>query len=250
MAKKYWPKEDPIGKRITIGRGLGPQFDEPAREIVGIAGDVRERGLNSPAPPVMYVPTAQLSDGLIGFINSVIPITWIVRTSLPLARLTEELRKQFLSVDDHLAVANVRTLSEINATSLARERISMNMLAVFSAIALVLAAVGIFGLMSHSVQQRTHEFGVRLSLGATPGNIIKLILTEALRLTAAGLTLGVLAAVGLTRLLSSLLFGVRPTDPATFVVMSLLLGVIACMAACIPARRATAVNPVIALRME
>src|SRR5262249_58727819 len=118
--------------------------------------------------------------------NSVIPITWIVHTSLPLARLTEEIRKQFLSIDAHLAVANVRTLAEINATTMARERISMNMLAVFSGIALVLAAVGIFGLMSHSVQQRTHEFGVRLSLGGNPGNIIKLILVEAIRLTTAG----------------------------------------------------------------
>jgi putative ABC transport system permease protein len=250
MAKKYWPKEDPIGKRITIGKGLGPQFEEPGREIVGIAGDVREHGLNKAAPPVMYVPIAQLSDGFVAFANSVIPITWIVHTKLPLARLTEELRKQFLSIDDHLAVASVRTLSEINAASLARERISMNMLAVFSAIALLLAAVGIFGLMSHSVQQRTHEFGVRLSLGATPGNILKLILVEALKLTTAGVILGVLGAFGLTRLLSSLLFGVRSTDPATFIVVSAILGVIACLAACIPARRAIAVNPVIALRME
>jgi putative ABC transport system permease protein len=250
MARKYWANDDPIGKRIIIGKGLGPQFEEPAREIIGVVGNVRELGLNQPAPPVMYVPMSQLSDALVTFGTSVIPMSWLVHTSLPLSKLTGEIQKQFLSIDDRLAVANARPLTEANATTLAREKISMNMLAVFSAIAVVLAAVGIFGLLSHSVQQRTQEFGVRLSLGATPGDIMKLILLEAAKLIAAGLVMGIGGAIGLTRLLSSLLFGVRPTDLATFVGVSLFLAGIACLATCIAARRAAAVQPAVALRIE
>src|SRR5262249_55983198 len=158
--------------------------------------------------------------------------------------------KEFLSVDDHLAVAEIRPLVELNATTQARERIGMTMLTVFSVIALVLAAVGIYGLMSHSIQQRTHELGVRISLGATAGDIFKLIMADAVKLTVSGMFAGVLGAIGLTRLLSSLLFNVKSTDPLTFFSVCLVLGLVALTAAYIPARRAIAINPVIALRME
>ncbi|HYR84012.1 MAG TPA: ABC transporter permease [Terriglobia bacterium] len=250
MARKYWPNDDAIGKRLTIGKGLGPQFDEPPREVIGIVGDVREEGLNKPAPAVMYVPMAQLSDGFVAFANAVIPVTWIVHTSAPPLTLAEQIRKEFLSVDDHLAVARIRALSDANAETLAREKISMNLLSVFATVALLLAAVGIYGLMSHSVEQRTRELGLRVSLGATRGNILRLILGRAIKLTGLGVLLGVLGAIGLTRLLSSLLFGVKPTDPGVFVIVSLVLTAVALIAAYIPARRATTVDPLTALRMD
>ena len=250
MAKRYWPNEDPIGQRMTLGKGLGPQFEEPSREIIGIVGDVRESGLNRPAPPVMYVPMAQMSDGFVAFANAVIPVTWMVRTAPAPFTLTEAMRKEFLSIDDQLAVARIRALESANAETLVRERISMNLLGVFAVIALILASVGIYGLMSHSVEQRTQEIGVRLSLGASPHDIRKLILGHAMKLTTLGVLIGVLGGLGLTRLLSSLLFGVNPTDPMTFVVVSLILSVVAFIAAYIPTRRAMAVSPVIALRSD
>jgi putative ABC transport system permease protein len=248
MANKYWKGEDPVGKRITIGKGLGPQFDEPVREVVGVVADVREQGLNKPAPPVMYVPMAQLSDAFVSFANGVIPVTWIVRTTAASAAITAEIRKEFLSVDSQLAVARVRPLAAANATTLFRERISTSLLGIFAAIALVLAAVGVYGLMSHSVKQRTLELGVRLSLGATTADILRLVLGHALKLTALGILIGIVGAVALTRLLTSLLFGVGAGDPLTFIAVSSILAVIAFIAAYIPARRAIAINPVVALR--
>jgi ABC-type antimicrobial peptide transport system permease subunit len=198
----------------------------------------------------MYVPMAQMSDGFVAFANAVIPVTWMVRTAPEPFTLTEAMRKEFLSIDDQLAVARIRTLESANAETLVRERISMNLLGVFAVIALILASVGIYGLMSHSVEQRTQELGVRLSLGASPHDILKLILGHAMKLTTLGVLIGVLGGLGLTRLLSSLLFGVNPTDPMTFVVVSLILSAVAFIAAYIPTRRAMAVNPVIALRSE
>ena len=248
MAKKYWANENPLGRRITIGHGLGLQFEDPPREIVGIVADVREAGFNKPAPPVMYVPMNQMSDALIGFGNSVLPTTWIVRTASSSTGLATTIRREFASIDSQLAVANVRPLNEANLNTLANENISTNLLTVFAAIALVLASVGIYGLVSHAVQQRTQEIGVRLSLGATPADVYKLILGQAMKLALAGVLLGVAGAIGLTRFLSSVLFGVRPADPPTFVIMSIVLAAIALLAAYVPARRAISIKPVVALR--
>ncbi len=250
MAKKYWPNENPLGERMTLGQGLGPQFEEPPREIIGIVRDVRESGLNQPAPPVMYVPMAQLSDRFVAFANAVIPVTWMVRTTPPPFTLTEAVREEFLSIDNQLAVARIRTLESANSETLVRESISMRLLGVFAAIALVLASVGIYGLMSHSVEQRTQELGVRISLGASRSDILTLVLGHAMKLSILGVLIGVLGAIGLTRLLSSLLFGVDPIDPLTFIGVSLMLTSVTFIAAYIPTRRAMAVNPVIALRSD
>src|SRR5262249_4256092 len=151
-----------------------------------------------------------------------LPITWIVRTTGASASITETIRREFLSLDGQLAVAKVRPLAEANSATLFRERIATSLLGVFAAIALVLAAVGVYGLMSHSVQQRTLELGVRLSLGAAASDIYKLILGHAIKLTLIGLLVGIAGAVGLTRLLGSLLYGVGASDPVTFVGVSLV----------------------------
>ena len=198
----------------------------------------------------MYVPMTQLSDAFVTFANAVIPVTWVVHTKPAPFTLTTAIRKEFLSVDDRLAVARIRTLAEANAETLARENISMNLLGVFGLLAMVLAAVGIYGLMAHSVEQRTQELGVRISLGASRGDILRLILGDAAKLAAVGVLFGVLGAIGLTRLLSSLLFGVNATDSPTFIVVALALSAVALTAAYIPARRAMAIDPVTALRIE
>ena len=249
MAKKYWPNGEALGQRITIGgKGLGAQFEDPPREIVGIVGDVREDGLGKPAPPIMYVPMSQMSDALIAWGTGVLPFSWIVHTAANPSSVMEAVKQEFLAIDDDLPVAHVRTLAEANAVTLGPQNIAMNLLSVFAALALALATIGIYGLMWHSVQQRTQELGIRMSLGASKRDIYHLILKQAATMTIAGIFIGIAGAIGATRVLASMLFGVRSTDPLTFLAVASMLAVVSVLAAYLPARRATTINPIIALR--
>ena len=250
MAKKYWPKQDPIGSRITIGKGLGPDFDEPAREIVGIAGNVREHGLTDADQGVMYVPDGQVSNGLTQLANKVLPLSWIVRTSMEPKALTAAIQHEFLAFDGQLPVSKIRTMEQVIAESTARQNFNMLLLTIFAATALLLAAIGIYGLMAYSVEQRTQEIGIRIALGAGSHDMLRLVIVQGLRLAGIGMAIGLAAAFGLTRLLSSLLFGVKTTDPMAFGVVVATLAAVAGIATYIPARRATRIDPVIALRYE
>jgi putative ABC transport system permease protein len=250
MAKKYWPKQDPIASRMTIGKGLGPEFDEPAREIVGIVGDVRENGLADANQGVMYVPDGQVSNGLTQLANKVLPLSWIVRTSMEPKALTAAIQHEFLAFDSQLPVSKIRTMEQVIAESTARQNFNMLLLTIFAATALLLAAIGIYGLMAYSVEQRTQEIGIRIALGAGSQDMLRLVIVQGLRLAGIGMAIGLAAAFGLTRLLSSLLFGVKATDPIAFAVVVVTLAVVAGVATYIPARRATRIDPVIALRYE
>ena len=250
MAKKYWPKQDPIGSRITIGKGLGPDFDEPAREIVGIAGNVREHGLTDADQGVMYVPAGQVSNGLTQLANKVLPLSWIVRTSMEPKALTAAIQHEFLAFDGQLPVSKIRTMEQVIAEATARQNFNMLLLTIFAATALLLAAIGIYGLMAYSVEQRTQEIGIRIALGAGSHDMLRLVIVQGLRLAGIGMAIGLAAAFGLTRLLSSLLFGVKTTDPMAFGVVVATLAAVAGIATYIPARRATRIDPVIALRYE
>ena len=250
MAKKFWPKEDPIGRRITIGRGLGPEFEEPARQIVGVVGDIRDRGLDNEPPPVMYVPFGQMPDGLMALMNRVLPTTWLIRTTPPPLTLVNAVRQEFLSADSDLPIARVRTLEQVISGATARQSFQMILLAVFASIALLLAALGIYGVMSYAVEQRTHEIGIRLSLGAGTRDMLRLIVGQGMRLAAIGVVCGWAAAFALSRLLEKLLFGVKPSDPITYAIVAAILTFVALLATYIPAHRAAKVDPVIALRYE
>jgi predicted permease len=250
MAKKYWPKQDPVGQRITIGKGLGPDFDDPTRQIVGVVGNVREAGLGADPPEVLYVPFGQLPDGFTRLVNNVLATNWLIRTTGDPLTLVAAVRQEFLAVDNALPVARVRTLGQVIGDATARQNFQMLLLVVFSSIALLLAAIGIYGVMSYSVQQRSHEIGIRLSLGAGTGDVLRLIVGQGLRLVAIGVAVGLAAAFGLTRLLAGLLYGIKPSDPVTYVTVAALLSAVAFLATYIPARRATKVDPVIALRYE
>jgi putative ABC transport system permease protein len=250
MAKKYWPKQDPIGSRITIGKGLGPDFAEPAREIVGIVGDVRENGLADANQGVMYVPDGQVSNGLTQLANKVFPLSWVVRTSMEPKALTAAIQHEFLAFDSQLPVSKVRTMEQVIVESTARQNFNMLLLTIFAATALLLAAIGIYGLMAYSVEQRTQEIGIRIALGAGSQDMLRLVIVQGLRLAGIGVVIGLAAAFGLTRLLSSLLFGVKATDPMAFGVVVVTLAAVAGIATYIPARRATRIDPVIALRYE
>src|SRR3954469_23973065 len=250
FAKKHFPAADPLGQRITIGKGLGPEFEDPTRQIVGIVGDVRENGLDSDAPPLMYVPSAQLSDMLTQLGNSLIPARWIIKASGTLSGLPPAIQQAFQAIDPGLPIADIRPMDQVIAHSIARQNFNMVLLTIFGAIALVLAAVGIYGLMSYSVEQGTHDIGVRLALGAARGDILSLVLAHGMKLTGAGLVIGTAAAFAASRLLSKMLYGVSSGDPATYVIVVGALGAIALIACYLPARRAVRVDPIVALRQE
>jgi len=250
FAKKYWPDADAIGQQMTIGKGLGPEFEDPVRVIVGVVSNVRENGLDQGEPPVMYLPAAQVSDTLVKLGNTVIPMTWMVRTAANPLSLTASVQREFLAVDGQLAIAHVRTLEQAIGESIARQSFNMLLLTIFGAIAVLLAAIGIYGLMSYSVEQGTHEIGVRLALGAARGDILALIVGRGMRLAAVGVVVGALAAIGATRVLSRMLFGVRATDPISYAAVVAALAAIAFAACYVPARRAMRLDPIIAMRQE
>ncbi|MGA2215609.1 MAG: ABC transporter permease [Bryobacteraceae bacterium] len=250
FAKKYWPQGDPLGQRITIGKGLGPQFEEPAREIVGVVSNIREMGLARGDRPAMYVPQSQVPDGLIQLANNVIPLSWVIQTAGDPSALSATIQHEMQSVDRQLAPSKIRTMDQVISESTARQNFNMLLLTIFAGLALLLAAIGIYGLMSYTVEQRTPELGIRLALGADRGDMLKLVVRQGMLLTGIGLAIGLAASFGLNRLLAKLLFGVKANDPITYAAVAVILISVALLATYIPARRATRIDPMIALRYE
>jgi len=250
MAKKYWQDANPVGQRITIGKGVGPEFEEPAREIVGIVGDVRNGGLDSDPEPIMYIPVAQMPNGVTALNNRIIPITWIVRTKVEPFSLSTEIQEQLRAASGGLPVSHIRSMDQVRSESTQRTDFNMTLLVIFAGVALLLAAIGIYGLMAYSVQLRTQEIGIRMALGAGPQDVRTMVVKQGMRLALIGVFLGVAAALALTRLMASLLYGVKPWDPAAIVSVAVLLSAVALLATYFPARRASRVDPMIALRYE
>jgi putative ABC transport system permease protein len=250
MAKKYWQNADPVGQRITIGKGVGPEFAEPAREIVGIVGDVRNGGLDNDPEPIMYIPVAQMPNGVTALNNRIIPITWIVRTRVEPFSLSSEIQEELRTASGGLPVSHIRSMDQVRAESTQRTNFNMTLLVVFAGVALLLAAIGIYGLMAYSVQLRTQEIGIRMALGAGPQDVRRMVVKQGMRLALLGVFLGIAAALALTRLMASLLYGVKPWDPAAIVSVAALLSAVALLATYFPARRASRVDPIIALRYE
>ncbi len=250
MARKYWPKEDPIGQVITIGKGLGPQFADPPRQIVGVVGNVRETGLSGGEVGVMYVPQTQVPEGITTLANSVIPLAWVVRTSMEPTTMRRAIESALREVDNQMSTSRVRTMDTVLAANVARQNFNMLLLSIFAGVALLLASLGIYGLMAYSVQQRTQEIGIRLALGANGQDMLKLVLRQGMTLAGIGVVIGGAVAFGLARLLKSLLFGVNATDPLTFGAVVAILVLVALVACYVPARRASAVAPVEALRVQ
>jgi putative ABC transport system permease protein len=250
MAKRYWPKEDAVGQVIVIGKGLGPQFEEPPRQIVGIVGNVRENGLAREGVGVMYVPQAQMTEGLTALANNVIPLSWAIRTVTDPVPLRVAIERELHAVDGQLSISRERTMEQVLSRVVARQNFNMVLLSIFAGVALVLAAIGIYGLMSYSVEQRTQDIGIRMALGANRGVMLRAVLREGMTLAIAGVVLGLGLAYGLTRVLASLLFGVKANDAVAFAAVAGILTLAAFAAAFIPARRATHIDPAIALRYE
>jgi len=238
MAKKVFPDEDPIGKRIAFNPGnKNPDWFE----IVGIVGDVKHSGIGRGTTLQTYEPYTQQTFSY---------MTLIVRAEGDPASLTAAIRSEVLKLDKEQPVSDVRTLDQIYSASIAQWRFSALLLGVFAAVALALAAVGVYGVLSYAVTRRTHEIGIRVALGAARRDVLKLVVGRGMLLTLLGVAAGLSAAFALTRLMSTLLFEVKPTDPMTFSLITLLLGAVALLACWIPARRAAKVDPLTALKHD
>jgi len=234
MARKYWPNEDPIGARINFGQGN-------KAEIVGVVNDVKSFGLEEKTHPDIYRPYAQAPFRLIAF---------AVRAGGDPLSLVAAVKNAIYAVDKDQPVFKVITMEKLAAESITLRRVSMLLVGGLSALALILAAIGIYGVMSYTISQQRREIGLRLALGAQASDVLKLVIAEGMKPALFGMIIGLLASFALTRLIKGLLFGVSATDPATFIVISTLLGGVALVACWIPARRATKVDPMIALRCE
>jgi putative ABC transport system permease protein len=243
-ARQFFPNEDPIGRTITLGWGKRDKSGvrhAAGGQVVGVVGDVKDAGLSEPNPPQLYMPLGQWPVG---------SMSVVLKTATPPSSLAEAVRAQVYAVDPNLPVSNVRTLDQIVSRSISQPRFYMLLLTLFAALALALAAIGIFGVLSYAVSQRTREIGIRMALGAEGRSVIALIVRQAMMLVAAGLSAGTIAAVFVAQTMTKMLFSVRPTDPATFAGVAVVLAAVALLASYLPARRATRVDPIVALRAE
>ncbi len=250
MVKQYWRNGGELGARITIGKDIGPPWADHPREIVGVVGDVRDNGVNTEPVPAVYVPMAQVSDALNETANAIQPLAWVIRTRVAPLSLNREIQKQLRIASGGLPVGRVQTMEQVMAQSIEQNSFNMTLLVTFAALALLLAAVGIYGVLAYSVQQQTQEIGIRMALGAQQRDIRLLVLGQGTKLALIGVAIGIAAAFGLTRFLSSEVYGVKVTDPLTFVGVAILLTLVALAACYIPARRAMRLDPMVALRHE
>jgi putative ABC transport system permease protein len=250
LAKQYWPKGDPLQDRLLTGVGMGPVFAEPPRQIIGIVGDTRDGGLSRDPRPTMYIPAAQMPDAETALNSRVAPLWWAIRTSGDPHTLVKPVSEALRQASGGLPVAHIHTMDELVVLNTSRERFNMLLLAIFGASALLMAAIGVYGLMTYSVQQRTQELGIRMALGAQASNIRNMVIRQGMTLALIGVVIGIGGAFWLTHFLASFLFGVKALDPTAFIVTPLLLGGVALLAIWIPARRATQVDPMTSLRFE
>jgi putative ABC transport system permease protein len=235
MAQMVWPGQNPLGQRVTLAGEKSP------REVVGVVGRVKHWKLESDPVNVSYVPYLQAYS---------VPTTLVLRTTSDPMAMVAAVRDEVQAIDKELPLFSVKSMQQRVDESLAERRFTWFLLGAFAALALALAAVGIYGVMSYSVTQRTHEIGIRMALGAKPNDVLKLVIRQGMILALTGVAVGLVASFALTRLIASLLYGVSATDAATFALLSVLLAGVALGACFVPARRATKVGPMVALRYE
>jgi putative ABC transport system permease protein len=236
LARSHWPNEDPIGKKIKISWN-----DSREDEIIGVVGDVRHASMDAVARSTTYWPYARFPYGT---------MTLSIRTAADPRALGPAVTSVVRAMDPQLAVADIRTMEQVVSDSVAERRVTMLMLGIFAGAALLLAAVGIYGVIAYSVTERTQEIGIRMALGAPRGNVLRMVVGQAMLLAGIGILIGAGLALAATRLMEGLLFGVKPADPMTFVAVAAILALVAALASYVPGRRATLVDPVVALRAE
>jgi putative ABC transport system permease protein len=238
-AERWWPNQDPIGRRVKV-----PGFDvgaQPWRTVVGVVRDVKQAGLDAPQTMQIYLPHAQYRNGY---------LTLVVRTKSDPMSLAAEVRRQVMQVDPEQAVSNIATMDQVLSDSIVSRRFSATLLGILAGLGLLLAAIGVYGVISYGVSQRTREIGIRIALGAKRKDVLSLVVAQGMKLLLLGVGAGIVSALLLTPALSSLLFGVSPSDPVTFAGSAIFLAAVALFACYIPARRAAKVDPMVALRSE
>jgi predicted permease len=249
MARRFFKGESAVGQHLRIGGTNGPGFEDPDREIIGVVGDVKQEGLDKPAPGIMYLPQAQIPDVLTQMDNGLLGTSWIVRTKSATVDVADQARRIFME-NSHTPLLSVEPLSEVVSDSVAQQRFSMLLLSGFGFISLALGTAGLYGVMSYTVARRTKEIGIRMAVGAQRASILQMVLREAAVLVAIGLAAGILVSLAGARLLQSLVFGVAPRDPLTLALASAVLLLTGLTAAWLPASRAAATEPMQALRTE
>ncbi len=250
MAKRFWPKSDPLQDRILIGKGMMPQLDaEQPRQIIGIVADQRDGSLNQNPGPEMYIPNGQATDAIQALNVELTPLAWVVRTRGEPMKLRPAVEEQLRQVSG-LPVSDIRAMDEVVSRSTSRERFHMLLMSVFGGVSLLLAAIGIYGLMAYSVEQRTQEIGIRMALGAERSDVRALVIRQGMLFALVGVVLGVAGAFALAKQIASFLFGVTAWDPLVFGVIPVVLIATALFAVWWPARRATQVDPATALRQS
>jgi predicted permease len=237
MAHTFWPKQDALGREFQFAGGVKVR-------VIGIVGDVKQVAITEKAMPEAYFPISQL----LGWGGSGLRL--VAKTTVPPTSVIEAIRSELRESDSGLALFRPRTMEQLIADNMQDASLRTLLLGIFSGLALVLAAIGLYGVMAYLVTQRTHEIGIRMALGAEPGNVRGMILRQGTKLTLLGVGIGTVAALGLTRLMAKMLFGVSAHDPATMIGVAVLLILVAMLACYIPARRATKVDPMVALRYE
>jgi putative ABC transport system permease protein len=241
FVRQLLPGQNPIGSRINWARADDPN---DWMTIVGVAGDVKHSGLNQPVDPALYSPFSQNDEAWRKW------MTLVIRTRVPEASLVEDVKKQVWSMDSQIPISSIQSMDDLLAVSVAEQRFNMLLLGSFAALAVALAGVGIYGMVAYRVNQRTHEIGVYMALGAQHRDVLRLVMKDAVKLALLGIVFGLAGAIALTRVMVSVLFEVKPTDPATLVGVALLLAAVTMLACYIPARRALSIHPMTALRRE
>jgi len=250
FANEFFKDQDPLAQRLTIGRGVMREFaTETERQIIGVVGDTRDGGLQQRPQPAMYIPQAQVPDLANALNLGIAPMGWVVRTQGDPYAMSSAIQES-LRQSTGLPVSQVRSMVEVVVRSTSRQRFNMWLMTIFGASALLLAAIGIYGLMAYSVEQRTQEIGIRLSLGADAGAVRRMVIAQGMRLALVGVIVGVAASWGLAQFMASFLYDVQARDPLVFVGVPILLTVVAFFAVFLPAVRASRVDPIVALRYE
>jgi putative ABC transport system permease protein len=250
FANEFFKDQDPLAQRLTIGRGVMREFaTETERQIIGVVGDTRDGGLQQRPQPAMYIPQAQVPDAANALNLGLAPVGWVVRTQGDPYAMSSAIQES-LRQSTGLPVSQVRSMAEIVVRSTSRQRFNMWLMTIFGASALLLAAIGIYGLMAYSVEQRTQEIGIRLSLGADAGAVRRMVIVQGMRLAVIGVIVGLGASWGLAQFMASFLYEVQARDPLVFAGVPILLTVVAFLAVVLPALRASKVDPIVALRYE
>jgi putative ABC transport system permease protein len=250
LARRHFAGRSPLGQRIVIGRAMGPVLEDAPRVVVGVVGNICEQGVDRDPPPTCFLPTAQIPQPVFEQLRAVLPLAWVVRTTGSPGEAAEAVRAAVRSVDQDQPLSNIRTMETVLTASLGQRRFHTVLLGLFAGLALVLAAVGLYGLLGYMVTQRTQEIGVRVALGATAGSVVRLVVTESLKPVLAGIVIGMGVAMGAMELLDSLVTGVSTRDPLSFAAVTALLLAVTLAAALAPVWRALRIDPLIALRYE